>query len=210
MSVSYPVGKLLSSGMSSCLFGCRLQQRHELALGDLVRIPQELPQPFDIFGLITDMKIDDDGLIRQMVNAENLPEEVLQDNRLNRNVPMEIQVHFCGYQDNRGIHHLLPPRPPISLDHIFTCSDEEICAFTRSERFGYFRHILHAKDLPIGEILARHLQKAAQCHANSDNQWVTRAARELITALRDDYPVLIDVLGALADANLPIEMSAQP
>ena len=56
------------------------------------------------------------------------------------------------------------------------------------------------RDLPVGELLAAHLQQAASAHATAgDPAWIDRATQELITLLRDDYPTLMSVLGALAD-----------
>ena len=58
-------------------------------------------------------------------------------------------------------------------------------------------------------ILASHLQQTAPIHQQKGNPgWGREAGRELITALRDDYPVLIDVLRALADAGLLSDDSA--
>jgi hypothetical protein len=103
-----------------------------------------------------------------------------------------------GYELKGRISHLLPPRPPLSLDVIYLCSDAELANFTGAGKFGYFRHILQAKDIPIGELLAAHVQQASAAHQDKD--WGRKAAQELITLLRDDYPTLMSVLGALGDA----------
>ncbi len=84
---------------------------------------------------------------------------------------------------------------------------EELCQFTASGSFGYFRHVLRNADLPVGELLAAHLRQAAAAHAApgtacSDAGWAERATQELITLLRDDYPTLMSVLGALGDAGI--------
>ena len=63
--------------------------------------------------------------------------------------------------------------------------------------FGYFRHLLQAKDIPLGELLAAHILQVKQ-ETNND-QWVKQATQELITLLRDDYPTLMSVLGALGE-----------
>ena len=63
-------------------------------------------------------------------------------------VPVEMGVLAIGYEQDGKIYHLLPPRPPLSLDVIYLCEDEELCTFTSAGRFGYFRHILRAADLP--------------------------------------------------------------
>jgi hypothetical protein len=74
-------------------------------------------------------------------------------------------------------------------------------ALPQTTVFGYFRHILRARDLPAGELLAAHLQKANQVHLQFENHaWLDMAIEELITLLRDDYPVLMSLLGALGDA----------
>ena len=127
----------------------------------------------------------------------------IADNRLNRNVPVEISVLVVGYQMGETVSHLLPPRPPLSLDTIYQCGDPEIVRFTASGRFGYFRHILRSQDLPIPEILAAHLQQAQTAHAAAGNPgWLELATQELITLLRDDYQLLMNVLGAVADLSV--------
>jgi hypothetical protein len=106
-----------------------------------------------------------------------------------------------GFQQDGKITHLLPPRPPLSLDVIYLCDDDELCRFTAAGRFGYFRHVLRNPDLPVSEILAAHIQQAQRAHTAKGNPaWVQRASQELITLLRDDYATLISVLGALSDA----------
>ena len=91
--------------------------------------------------------------------------------------------------------HLLPPRPPLSLDVIYLCSDDEMVRFT--QKLGYFRHILNAKDAPVGEVIAAHIQQAGAAH--KDKAWKDRATHEVINLLRDDYPTLMSVLGALGE-----------
>jgi hypothetical protein len=194
------IGRLLRAGTTGCVIGCRVNQLTEPAFGCLVRIPLEAD--YQIFGLIHDIRIDDDGLVRQLVTADAIPEAVLQDNRLNRNVPVEISVLFAGYERKGRIHHLLPPRPPLSLDVIYLCEDDELCRFTGQGRFGYFRHLLRDEELPIGELLAAHLQQAHEAHSlKGDPGWKAKATQELITLLRDDYPKLMTVLGAIADCG---------
>ncbi|HWQ83533.1 MAG TPA: hypothetical protein VN363_03140, partial [Anaerolineales bacterium] len=158
---------------------------------------------YQIYGLIYDIHIDDDGLVRQLVTADGVDEHIIADNRINRNVPLEMSVLSVGYRQNGRIFHMLPPRPALGLDMIYLCDASEICEFTRSGRFGYFRHILRAQDLPVGELLAAHVQQAHQAHCLvGEPSWTVAATRELITLLRDDYPTLMSVLGALGDAQL--------
>ena len=136
--------------------------------------------------------------MRQLVTADNVSAEVMKDNRERRIVPVEMSVLAVGYEQDGRIFHLLPPRPPLSLDVIYKCDEKDIARFT--ERFGYFRHILNSKDVPVGEVLAAHIQQASAAH--KEKAWKEKATHEVITLLRDDYPTLMAVLGALSDVSV--------
>ena len=192
------IGRLLRASTTGCVVGCKVSQISAPAFGDLVSVP--LDEHYQVYGLIYDIHIDDDGLVRQLVTAENIRPEVIEDNRKNRNVPVEISVLFVGYRNDEKIMHLLPPRPPLSLERLYPCTADEIVQFTGAGHFGYFRHILRAVDLPISELLAAHLQQAGQAHKLKQNDgWIKAATQELITLLRDDYATLNTVLSAVSD-----------
>jgi len=195
MTNSIQIGHLLRAGTTGFVAGCSVSQLEAPAFGALVRAP--LDKDYSVYGLIYDIHIDDDGLVRQLVTAGNVSAEVMHDSRERRIVPVEMSVLAVGYEQGGRISHLLPPRPPLSLDVIYLCSDTELARFTGAGRFGYFRHVLQAKDIPIGEVLAAHIQLASAAH--QDNSWAGKAAQELITLLRDDYPTLMSVLGALGE-----------
>jgi hypothetical protein len=200
------IGRLLRAGTTGFIAGCRVSQLTVPSLGSLVYASLE-DGKYKIYGLIHDIHIDDDGLVRQLVTAENITDEVMRDNRERRIVPVEMSVLAVGYEQDGRIFHLLPPRPPLSLDVIYLCDDADLARFTsagtgpeRSRRgFGYFRHILRAQDIPIGEVLAAHLQQAEKAHGKNSTMWKENAVKELITLLRDDYPTLMAVLGALGE-----------
>ncbi len=195
MANSIEIGRLLRAGTTGFIVGCRVDQLDTPAFGALIRAP--LSDNYQVYGLIHDIHIDDDGLVRQLVTADNVSEEVMRDNRERRIVPVEMSVLVVGYEQDGKISHLLPPRPPLSLDVIYSCEAIEIKRFVTAGRFGYFRHILRASDLPVGEILAAHLK---QVHEQvKDKAWMDNATQELITLLRDDYPILMSVLGALGE-----------
>jgi hypothetical protein len=195
MTQPIEIGRLLRAGTTGFVAGCRVNQLDTPSFGALVRAP--LSEDYQIFGLIYDIHIDDDGLVRQLVTADNVSDEVMKDNRERRIVPVEMSVLAVGYEQGGTIHHLLPPRPPLSLDVIYLCDTDDVARFT--ERFGYFRHILNSKDVPIGEVIAAHIQQAQSSHG--DNSWRENATHEVITLLRDDYPTLMSVLGALSDVR---------
>jgi len=192
------IGRLLRSGTAGFVVGCRVSQLEAPSFGALVRVPLE--EGYQVYGLIYDIHIDDDGLVRQLITAEEVPEEVLRDNRENRNVPVEIGVLALGYQLGDRVLHLLPPRPPLSLDAIYLCSPEETVRFTGAGSFGYFRHILRDENKPVDELLAAHLMaaKAAQ-EAAGHSDWLTGALQELIALKRDDYQGLMNLLRAAGE-----------
>jgi hypothetical protein len=200
MTQQIEIGRLLRAGTTGFVAGCRVSQWDAPALGALVRAP--ISDGYQVYGLIHDIHIDDDGLVRQLVTADNVSDEVMRDNRERRIVPVEMSVLTVGYQQDGKIYHLLPPRPPLSLDIICLCDQEDIARFTESGRFGYFRHILRNQDIPIGEVFAAHLQQASNAHGMNGNGWKEKATHELISLLRDDYATLMAVLGALSDVSL--------
>jgi hypothetical protein len=48
-------------------------------------------------------------------------------------------------------------------------------------------------------VVAAHILQAQSAHV--DKNWQERATQEVITLLRDDYPTLMSVLGALSDVS---------
>ncbi len=191
------IGHLLRAGTTGFIAGCRVNQLDAPAFGALVCAP--LGGGYQVYGLIYDIHIDDDGLVRQLVTAENVSAEVMHDNRERRIVPVELSVLAVGYEQDGKVYHLLPPRPPLSLDVIYLCDDKDLVRFTSGTRFGYFRHVLRSQDVPVGEVLAAHIQKAGKAHGKESAKWKGDATQELITLLRDDYPTLMGVLGALGE-----------
>jgi hypothetical protein len=193
MADQIEIGRLLRAGTTGFIAGCRVNQLDAPAFGALIRAP--LSDGYQVYGLIYDIHIDDDGLVRQLVTADNVSDEIMRDNRERRIVPVEMSVLAVGYEQDGKVHHLLPPRPPLSLDVIYLCDETDMARFT--QKFGYFRHILNAKDAPIGEVIAAHIQQASAAH--KDKAWKEKATQEVITLLRDDYPTLMSVLGALGE-----------
>lgn len=191
------IGRLLRAGTTGFIAGCRVSQLTVPAFGALVRAP--LGEGYQVYGLIYDIHIDDDGLVRQLVTADNVSEEVMRDNRERRIVPVEMSVLAVGHEQDGRISHMLPPRPPLSLDVIYLCADKDVMRFTSTGRLGYFRHILRAEDIPTGEVLAAHIEQASRAHGKESPKWKEAATQELITLLRDDYPTLMSVLGALGE-----------
>jgi len=191
------IGRLLRSGTTGFVVGCRVSQLDAPSLGAMVRVP--LAGDYQVYGLIYDIHIEDDGLVRQLITAQDVPEEVIQDNRENRNVPVEIGVLALGYEEGGRVYHLLPPRPPLSLDAIYLCSSEEVMRFTGTG-LGYLRHILRDEDKPVEELLAAHLRQAKGAQEGAGNaDWYEKALSELIALMRDDYQRLMNILSAASE-----------
>lgn len=195
------IGRLLRSETTGFVFGCKLDQIDSPSFGALVRV--RMDDHYQIFGLIYDIQVQDDGLVRQLITSDTLANEAWLDTRGNRTVPVEIGVLALGYTLDGQVSHLLPPRPPLSLDEIFLCTPEEIAAFTGAGRLGYLRHILRDQDKPVEELLAAHLKQVRAVQSAAGNPaWFDAALEEVIALLKDDYPTLMRVLGAVNELEL--------
>ena len=194
---SIAIGRLLRSSTSACVFGCKVNQQNSPLFGEMVRVP--LSNGLQIYGLVTEINIDDDGLVRQLVTAPEVSREVIEDNRQNRNMPVEMSVVFIGWERDGAVSHTRVPTPPLSLDEIFPCTSEEIVHFLEGGKFSYLRAILRDPELPAADLLTAHLRQVARARQTGQVGWIEPSLREVITLLKDDYPVLMDVLSAVSE-----------
>jgi hypothetical protein len=174
------IGRLLRSNTSSCVIGCKVSQQNAPVFGEMVRIP--LSNGVQIYGLVHEIHIDDDGLVRQLVTAAGISDEVIEDNRQNRNMPVEMSVAFIGWE-------------------IFTCGEDEITRFLASGKFGYLRALLRNEELPAANLITAHLRQVTQAERASSTIWMENSLREVIALLKDDYPILMDVLSAVSEIS---------
>lgn len=201
------IGRVLRASTTGFAVGCRVGQLSIPAFGGLVKA-----QPVDarevIYGLIYNMNIDDDPLVRRLVLAENPPVNVINDQRENRLLPIEMSILAIGYKVGELIQHGLPPRPPLNLDPVELVVDPgEIRAFTAarglgdSERLGYLRLILRnvGTAVPVDQLLVAHVVNMYELRGN-DVAWALEAVEELIELLRSNYDILIPTMEALSDA----------
>lgn len=192
-----PIGRLLRASITGCVVGCLRSRQNAPSFGQMVRIP--IDDGTVIYGLVYDIHIDDDGLVRQLVSTDGVSEEVIEDNRVNRNVPLEMSVLFVGYEQNGRIYHLLPPHPPLTLDKIEPCFSADLARFTAAGQFGYLRLLLRDPALPSAELLAVHLREAFAAHQHDGTDWQSRAVSTLVVLLKEDYERLSAVLGAISE-----------
>ena len=203
-------GRVLRASTIGFSVGSRVQQLSAPSFGCLVKA-QPLEEREAIYGLIYDMHIDDDPLVRRLILSENPRQSVIEDQRNNRLLPIEMSVLTVGYSQDGKIYHGLPPRPPLNLDPVHLCQEEEeIRRF--SERPGYFRLILRVagSPVPVDQLLVAHMRHTYE-QRGFDDAWALRTIQELIDLLRSDYELLVPVLEALSEAlpRLPLAVGSE-
>ena len=176
-----PVGRVLRSSTTSFTLGTKTLAAEVPRFGGFVKVAA--PDGGDIIGLIYDVVIDDDLFARQLIGAE-VGAEYIADQRVNRQVPIEISVLVVGHARQGKMYQYLPAQPPIALDEIVTCERAEVIRFT--EDFTYFRTVLNAKDAPADELLAAALRLAAEARGAQGRDFLVRAGRELSRLLAFD------------------------
>lgn len=180
------VGRVVRSSTTRFAVGCQVLRPDVPVFGSLVKVGTVGGD--EVYGLIHDVRMEDDPFVRQVAAMAEERPEVIEDQRRNRQVPIEVGVLVVGYQRDGRIHHRLPPQPPISLDTIHTCSDDELAAFT--SEFGYFLLVLNSPDSPSDELLAANLIYAAQARGGGGPAFLVDAGRELARLLALDQPRL--------------------
>jgi hypothetical protein len=201
------IGRVLRANTSGFAVGSRVNQLSLPGFGSLVRA-QPIGEDEAIYGLIYNINIDDDQLIRRLVMVENPRREVIEDQRNNRILPIEMSVLAVGYRSGGRLHYGLPPRPPLNLDPVFLIDDaQELRQFTDS--LGYLRLILRAEGgrVPVDQLLVAHMHDGYRRRGN-DRQWITAVVRELIELLRSNYDVLIPTLEALSSVLPELDQEA--
>jgi hypothetical protein len=180
---SLQVGRVLRAGTRGFAIGCTVMQPEIPAFGSFVRADGQTPGSA-IYGLIYDVSVEDDPFVRQFISA-NPPDEVVRDQRENRQMPIEVSVLAVGCGEGQAIRHCLPAQPPVALDWLYQCTDDEVCTFTA--RFDYFRLVLEAREVPADELLAASLRAAAAARPEDERAaFLVEAGRELARLLAGD------------------------
>lgn len=193
------IGRVLRASTAGFAIGCRVSQLSLPSFGSLVKA-QPVEERESIYGLIYDMHIDDDPLVRRLVLADEPRQSVIEDQRSNRLLPIEMSVLSVGYLQNGTIAHGLPPRPPLNLDPVFLCLEQdEVRQFT--EKPHYLRLILRnvGGPVPVDQLLVAHIKHCFE-QRGQDTAWAMRTIEELIELLRSNYDLLIPTLEAISEA----------
>jgi hypothetical protein len=189
------IGRTLRASTEGFIVGCRVEQL-SAAFGDLVKA--RLTDDSVVYGLIYKIDVEDDPLVRRLVLLDGLDPAMIEDQRQNRLVPIEMSVLTVGHKDNGDSAYGLSRRPPLSLDPVFACDDlGEVQTFT--DNLGYLRMITRAdpSQVPIDQLLITHLRNIFQTRGD-DKVWADTAIREVIELLRHDYQTLIPILETLS------------
>lgn len=194
------IGRVLRASTAGFAVGSRVNQLDAPAFGCLV-IAEPIGNRESIFGLIYDMHINDDQLIQRLVMTEDPRPEIIEDQRQNRLLPLEMSILTVGYLSNGEVRQGLPPRPPLNLDPVRLCSDDEIRAFT--SELNYLRLIQNnsSTNIPADQLLQAHILDVFARRGN-DRTWAMSAVREVIELLRGNYDMLMPTLEGLS-ASLP-------
>jgi hypothetical protein len=183
------VGRVISASNARFAVGCRLLRTQVPTFGALVKA--EAGDGITILGLIHDVQLLDDPLVRQVAVLPEERPELIAD-QYQRLLPIEVQVQAVGYRCGDRWCHWLPPQPPMSLVEIINCTPDELVAFT--DRFDYFRLVLESRDPLADELLAAHLRQAAAARGDGGPGFLVDAGRELARLLPMDLPRLDGLL----------------
>jgi hypothetical protein len=180
---SLQVGRVLRTSTRSFVIGCEVMRPAIPTFGSFVRAEGLVPGSAS-YGLIYDVCVEDDRFVRHFIGVDT-PEEVIKEMRETRQVPIEVSVLAVGCSDGGAIRHCLPAQPPVTLDWLYQCTDEEVRAFTA--RFDYFRLVLEAREAPADELLAASLRVAAAAQPEDKRAtFLIDAGRELARLLAGD------------------------
>lgn len=136
----------------------RLPESDLPIFGDFCTVEAQQGQS-QVIGLIYDISIEDDEFARQMASAEDLDPKQIEDQRLNRLLPVEISALSVGFRRQDHISQSLPPQPPISMAPIHPLSDDEVIEFTR--QLDFIPLVLSANQVPCDDLVAAMLMRAA-------------------------------------------------
>lgn len=191
------LGRVLRASTASFTAGCRTLEDDLPVFGALVQA--ERSDGSAVYGLIYDVRVDDDPFVRQLIAAGDLTEEYVQDQRQRRQVPVEVNVLVVGGRDRAGqVFQRLPPQPPATLSWVAVCQDGQVRQFSR--RLDFLRPVLDAADAPADELAAAALRQMAA--AQGDNararDYLIDAGRELARLLSREPARLNGILQRMA------------
>ncbi|HAF60828.1 MAG TPA: hypothetical protein DCK95_00700 [Anaerolineaceae bacterium] len=196
------LGYALNATSLGCTAGCRMNIEDYPILGEMVTVTA--PDGSTIYGVVTNIHILDDGLVRQLATTEPIDSKVIEDNRKYRTVPLEFTLAFVGFKKEEKVIHLLPPTPPLSLESVFRCSDDELRTFMQAGKIGgYLRYLVGEKQILNFDLVAAHFRYTMAIFNEEEKQgWLEQSTRTLTHLYRNDYATLNQLLHSLAESAM--------
>ena len=90
------IGRMLSANSRECVMSSLVPQNELPPFGSMLRIPLGTTPEIQIYAVVTDITLEDDGFLRQIAGSASISEEVIRDARENRNVPIVLRAAFIG------------------------------------------------------------------------------------------------------------------
>ncbi len=111
---------------------------------------------------------------------------------LRRTLRTEFTALSVGSGEGEETRQGVPSEPPPMHYSVYSCLPEEIVRFT--EELYYLRLLLSGEGpVPREQLLVTHLREVYRARGN-DEEWLSRAAREIARLLKRDYDRLMTVL----------------
>ncbi|MCS7285850.1 MAG: hypothetical protein RMK30_04345 [Anaerolineae bacterium] len=185
------IGRVIHANTTQFTAGCRTLLHDIPSFGDFVKV---LTQDGSIvYGFIYNVSIQSDSSVRQLITAQNLPEEYIRDHIENRLLPVEISVVVVGYKRYGFIRQEMPPQPPMPFSVVESCSDEEVREFALSG-LDFLRTILSNPGIPADDLIAVGIRRMAGSLGKEGRYFLVDVGRELTRLLYKDTTRLESLL----------------
>ncbi len=193
---SHPIGRVLRAETRAFVFGCKVPRTDVPIFGSLVKATIQYHNA-TLYGLIYNIAIQDDGMTKMLSVADDVRQEDIDWQRARR-VPVEAAVLCAAYRETGApVRYALPAQPPITLDDVHLCDDEELRQFTASPE--WMRLILESRDAPCDELLAATIRLGSNARPPGQREtFIIDSGRELARLLAGDALRLENLLRRLS------------
>lgn len=190
------VGRVLRASTRG--FDCGTHSRNigpQHDFGAFIKAPIANDDDVYAIALIYKIEIKDDQLISELVLGDEISDNILRDQRMNRMIPVEIKAINIAYMTDGQIVHSLPPRPPMSLSDVTLCNWRETYEIT--QQLTFFRLVLNASEVPGDDLVAAAARRAAfMAYHDEDERYafMVRAGQQIARDLASDLKRLSHIL----------------
>ena len=188
-SQAIAIGNVLRADIRGFVVASRIPAPEVPTFGTFVRAPIQ-QDTAELIGLVYDIRLQDDPFLRNLAATVTQGDprytEIIRDQRENRAVPVEISVASVGYcyTGDSSYRYGFPPQPPMVLNQIEVCSEEEIAEITSSPDF--LRALLDNVDIPADELIPTTLLRTVAHHPGDQQAYLISAGRYLARHLGRD------------------------